>query len=248
MALREEMESQGQWLFRWRSYIPLLLFIPLFFALREGDYLERNVGEWVDNLYKAGCFTISFFGLFIRGLTLGFTPEGTSGRNTKKQIAEQLNTSGMYSIVRHPLYLGNFIIVLGISMFLEVWWFSTIIMLIYYLYYERIVFTEEEFLRRKFGEEYLRWAEVTPAFFPRIRSWKKAELSFSLRNVLKREYSGFFAIIATYTFLEFLIDLVAEHKIEYALGWYIFFGTGLIIYLILRFLKKKTRLLHVEGR
>lgn len=248
MALREELENQGKWLFRWRSYLPLLLFILLFFALREGDYLERNVGHWADKIYKAGCLTISFLGLFIRGLTIGYTPEGTSGRNTKEQIAEQLNTRGMYSVVRHPLYLGNFVIMLGISMYLEVWWFAVIIMPIYYIYYERIMFAEEEYLRDKFGKLYLDWASVTPAFIPHLRRWEKPELSFSFRNVLKREYSAFFAIIATFTFLEILVDLVAEHKFESALGWYIFFGSGLIIYMTLRLLKKKTRLLHVEGR
>lgn len=248
MALREEIESQGKWLFRWRSYLPLLLFILLFFALREGDYLERNVGEWVDNIYKAGCLTISFLGLFIRGLTIGYTPAGTSGRNTESQIADELNTTGMYSVVRHPLYFGNFIIMLGLAMYMEVWWFVVIVMPLYYIYYERIMFAEEEFLRKKFGKEYLAWAEETPSFIPRLRGWKKSKLGFSLRNVLKREYSGFFAIVASFTVLEILIDLIAEHKFDYDLGWYIFFGTGLMIYLTLRLLKKKTRLLHVEGR
>jgi len=133
-------------------------------------------------------------------------------------------------------------------MFIEVWWFAVMVMLIYYLYYERIMFTEEEFLRRKFGQEYLAWAAQTPALIPHLRTWKKPELNFSFRNVLKREYSGFFAIIATFTFLKTIVDMAAEHEYEFDLGWYIFFGFGLASYLVLRLLKKKTRILHVEGR
>ena len=34
--------------------------------------------------------------------------KNTSGRNTHDQVADSLNTSGIYSIVRHPLYVGNF--------------------------------------------------------------------------------------------------------------------------------------------
>ena len=59
---------------------------------------------------------MSFFGLGIRVFTVGFTPKNTSGRNTAEQIADVLNTSGIYSMVRHPLYVGNFFMWLGIGL------------------------------------------------------------------------------------------------------------------------------------
>jgi protein-S-isoprenylcysteine O-methyltransferase Ste14 len=87
----------------------------------------------------------------------GYVPRGTSGRNTRWQVAETLNTTGMYSIVRNPLYLGNFIIVLGILLFVQVWWIVVIGIVGFWFFYERIVFTEEGFLRRKFGTVFLEW-------------------------------------------------------------------------------------------
>ena len=51
----------------------------------------------------------------IRIYTVGTTPAGTSGRNRDKQIAEKLNKTGVYSIIRHPLYLGNLLIWLGVA-------------------------------------------------------------------------------------------------------------------------------------
>ncbi len=56
---------------------------------------------------------ISFFGLALRVIVVGHAPYGTSGRNTREQVADTLNTTGMYSIVRHPLYLANYLIILG---------------------------------------------------------------------------------------------------------------------------------------
>ena len=60
---------------------------------------------------------ISFFGMSVRFYTVGITPAGTSGRNRSKQIADKLNTRGMYSITRNPLYFGNYLIWLGISIY-----------------------------------------------------------------------------------------------------------------------------------
>ena len=58
-------------------------------------------------------------------LCVGFTPRGTSGRNTKEgQVAESLNTLGMYSMCRHPLYLGNLLMWLGIVMYMGHLWFA----------------------------------------------------------------------------------------------------------------------------
>jgi hypothetical protein len=184
----------------------------------------------------------------IRSLVAGYAPKGTSGRNTKGQLAETLNTTGMYSIVRNPLYLGNFVIVLGVFLFTEVWWFILIGVAGFLFYYERIIFAEEEFLRKKFGDVFLEWAKKTPAFLPRFKNWQKPSLPFSFKAVLRREHSTFFAIVAPFTFLDIAVDYFAEKKLEIHVGWIIFFFVSLIIYLTLRILKKKTKVLDAEGR
>jgi len=249
MALREEFEKQGNWLFRWRSYLPLLI-IPLFIiALHSTASLNRESAGLGAKCWEVFCFVFSLLGFVVRCLTVAFVPSGTSGRNTKEQIATVLNTTGIYSIVRHPLYLGNLMIIFGLLLFIRVWWFAAIGALVFWVYYERMAFAEEEFLRRKFGPAYLEWAEKTPPFLPRIGNWNRPDLTFSLRKVLKREYSGFFALIASFTCLNILREIVVntQHP-QIGLGWVALFGFGLIVYLTLRTLKKKTTILDVPGR
>jgi len=200
MALREDLERQGNWLFRRRSYLPLLGIPILLIALINSEYLERIFGDSVDNFWGFFSISISFLGLAVRCITVGYVPRGTSGRNTKSQVAETLNTTGMYSIVRNPLYLGNFIIILGLTLFIQVWWFALIVWVGFWIYYERIVLAEEEFLRKKFGDTFLQWAEKTPVFFPNFKNWKKPNLPFSFKTVLRREFSTFFSIIASFSF------------------------------------------------
>lgn len=242
MALREHFETVGSWLFRWRSYLPLFMIGIFFLAMTEYHYPKLH------HLWETLCLIVSFFGLGIRILTIGHTPKRTSGRNTNHQVAEVLNTTGIYSVVRHPLYLGNFFMGLGLALFVHQWWLTLIYTLSFWLYYERIMFAEEEFLRHKFGNEYIEWANVTPAFIPRFSQYKKANLPFSARNVLKREYNGFFTVVIVMFSLEIMSDIFEKGKLDFDLGWIVLVAVSFIIWFTLRYLKKYTHVLHVEGR
>ncbi len=246
MALREEFRKSGEWLFRWRSYLPLLLIVLFLLALGglRHPYGSRAPG----GLWEIFCLAVSFAGLGVRFLTGGYVPVGTSGRNTKGQVADVLNTTGAYSLVRHPLYLGNFLIWLGISLFLGLWWFSLIIILILWLYYERIMFAEEEFLQEKFGDVFTEWADKTPAFFPKFRHWVKPDLPFSLKTAIRKEYSAFFAMMVVFTLLKIAGEFLSRGRLGIDWQWAVMFGGSLIIYLGVRYLKKRTGWLHVAGR
>ena len=246
MALKEELVKHGDWLFRWRSYLPLLILPVVLIALKDFEYLERIYGDTINDLWQAFCLTVSLLGLSIRCITGGYVPKETSGRNTKRQKAGLLNTTGTYSIVRHPLYLGNFFIMLGISLFIQVWWLTLISVLAFWLYYERIIISEEEFLRRKFGDSYLEWSEKTPAFLPKFRDWQKPDLPFSFKSVIAREYTTLFVIIASFSLIDITGDIFVKDKLD--LAWIMVFTAGFMLYLTLRTLKKKTRILYVDGR
>lgn len=247
MALAEEFERSGVWLFRWRSYLPLVFVALVLLSMRQFQFPGDGSGE-TDALWESVCVGISFVGLGIRVATIGHVPKKTSGRNTSKQIAESLNTTGMYSLVRHPLYLGNFFLALGPALFPRLWWLAVIYILLFWVYYERIMFAEEAFLRRQFGEAYMEWADKVPPFLPNFRNYLKSELPFSVKTILKREYNALLGVVASFFALDVVGDYVVEGFWDVDPAWVVLLGLGLFAWVALYTLKKTTRWLNVEGR
>lgn len=246
MPLNEDFVRQGTWLFRWRSYVPIAFLLLLFTQIPSYQYLGGS--RLLEMQWEALCVLISLAGLAVRIHTVGHAPCRTSGRNTRCQVADVLNTSGMYSVVRHPLYLGNFLMWLGVVMFLHTWWMVLLVSAGYALYYERIMCAEENFLRGKFTAGYVEWASRTPAIIPRPRQWRRAELPFCLRTVLRREYSGFFGLILTFAVLQVASDSAVQRRLVLDPVWMTVLGASLCLFLVLRFLKRHTAVLKVSGR
>lgn len=253
MLLNKKLSNDGAFLFRWRSFLPLLLVFPGVIAIADSAFIEQKYGDLFEESWVLLGFVVAIAGLFVRWCTVGFVPAGTSGRNTRGQRAHRLNTDGMYSVVRNPLYLGNFIVILGILISIKTWWFVLLGSLAYCLYIERIIATEESYLTEKFGREYTDWASKTPIFLPNPRLWRSPAMPFSLKTVLRREYNGFMAVCAAFFFTEMILDVFIEHEaFIYWLAedwpWTCMFIFGLLVFLTLRSLKKYTGILHVEGR
>ena len=246
MLLKDQLPAQGLWLFRWRSYLPFL-FLPVFAAALGAAWVRP--GRWTlywDDACKVLGALVAASGQLVRILTVGRVPEGTSGRNTKGQRANALNTTGIYSVVQHPLYLGNFLAFVGMAIYPGVWWLALVAALCFWIYYERIMFAEEGFLAEKFGEAHRFWAERTPIFFPRLGGWVASELPFSMRTILKREYTGVFLLIAYFAGYEIVARLVGQDRRIAVPATTLAAGLGL--YLSLRTMKKHTGLLRVAGR
>lgn len=248
MMIRDSLARQGRTLFRWRSYFPLVLLPLLLVALYHTGTIGRLFGEEIEEGWDGLCLLVGLSGLALRCATVGFVPAGTSGRNTHEQRAEVLNTTGLYSLLRHPLYVANFVMFFGMTMMVQVWWFTAIAVLIYWLYYERIAMAEEAFLETKFGQPYRDWAERTPAFVPRLRGWKRPALGFSWRTVLRREHNGLFLIVAIYSVIELVSDAILEGHWELETNWVILLLATGLTFLVINQIKKRTRLLHTPGR
>jgi protein-S-isoprenylcysteine O-methyltransferase Ste14 len=192
MQFHEQMTHQGEWLFRWRSYLPLLLLIP-WLMLIAGD--SGSVGI-LPIACDSAAWIAAVLGLLIRILVVGYAAPGTSGRNARRQRARSLNTTGLYALVRHPLYLGNLLITLAWSLSTHSGAMLLIAVLAFALYYERIIVTEEAFLTQQFGNKFREWSQVTPTIVPRWATWSMPDKPICWRTVIRREYLTACLIVA----------------------------------------------------
>lgn len=248
MHIHDLLAAQGKTLFKWRSFIPVLLAVPAIVALENSSFVQDRYGDQIEDLTTYVCYYVSLLGLLLRCYTIATVAPGTSGRSTKKLKADSLNTTGMYSIVKNPLYLANMIIVTGILAAFKVWWFVVIGLLAFWIYIERIIAIEEGFLREKFGATYDEWSHRTPIFLPKFSLWRKPSAPFSIKRILRREYNGFLVIGLSFFLIEFVTDVFIQHetlKSWLADDWFWLAQAvlSIVLFFILRNLKKRTDLI-----
>lgn len=249
MALVHSFETSGNKLFKYRGQIPVVLFLMAIPVVYFTDYKCVDENPMLDWGLLITCALISFSGQVIRSIAIGTANKHTSGRNTKEgQVAEALNTKGIYSTVRHPLYLGNYLMWIGIVAYTYNVYFVIIVSLLFWIYYERIMFAEERFLERKFGDDYVSWSLKVPAFIPSFKNKVKSEIPFSFKTTLRREYSGITATILGFVFVDFLRVWFTSGEPQWRKEHLIVLIVAFGITLLLRSLKHYTKVLHEADR
>lgn len=248
MALKHAFENSGNFLFKHRGQFPLVLFalaVPVIFLT---DYSRILSSNWMYWILLIGSVFLSVLGQVIRSIAIGKSAKQTSGRNTWGHEAKALNATGIYSVVRHPLYLGNFFIWIGIVCFVGNPWFIVIAALLFWLYYERIMFSEEAFLEREFGQEFIDWSMKTPAFVPSWKHFKKSNARLSFKTLLRREYPGISAAMIGFLFVDFIRNWVILGKPQWLVSHGLVLFVALLISFVLRTLKHHTDVLREEDR
>jgi protein-S-isoprenylcysteine O-methyltransferase Ste14 len=243
MSLSNSFEQIGNQLFRYRGFVPVVFAIAAFFI-----QLNDSQGGMSFSSYESAALLLVIFGHLIRAFTVGHRSMQTSGRNRSHQVAEVLNTTGVYSLVRHPLYLANILIWIGWTTLLSIPWLIVAASIVFIVYYWFIMFAEEQFLRRKFGAEYERWHHRTPRLIPNPFLYTSSHNDFSWRIMLKNEYPGLTAsmtiALCIYTLLVNRIYPISKFYVQFIEAWLILGGGIALFGLTFRFLKHRTKVFH----
>lgn len=187
----EEMARSGHALFTVRGLnihvVILIGAVIAWYSGRSGPFGSEQADCW----WQAVSLGVALGGALWRVVTSGYAALGTSGNAKQEAIAAELNTTGPYSLVRNPLYVGRIVNFTGIAMLSGSWVYGALVFLISVLVYERISFYEEQFLSEKFGEAHRQWAQRIPSLLPKLAGWVKPKYDFWWRRAIQREYKKF---------------------------------------------------------
>ncbi|HYC53136.1 MAG TPA: isoprenylcysteine carboxylmethyltransferase family protein, partial [Gemmatimonadaceae bacterium] len=108
----------------------------------------------------------------------------------RSRNVQRLVTYGVFSWMRNPLYVGNFLIWIGFVVGSGVWWFIPVAIVLFAVEYSLIVRYEEGVLESIFGDEYVQYKGRTPRWFPRPPATKSTG-PHDLGEALRSEVSTF---------------------------------------------------------
>lgn len=185
----------GQRLFEYRSYTPIPFLIVMIIFARP-TLTSILIG-----------FFIVICGEAVR--MWGVSIVGSETRTTGAVGGTYLVTKGPYAYVRNPLYLGNMIMHCGFGvMSLAIFpWLVIAALLFFILQYSLIVRSEEDYLAKRFGDEYERYRQSVPRFIPSLKKYLSGNApqpDFDWKRGIKSEKRTLQAIAALGTIVAIL--------------------------------------------
>jgi protein-S-isoprenylcysteine O-methyltransferase Ste14 len=182
------VEAIGRFLFRVRSYspVPVIAVILVLLARDPAGFVDARTQLPL----AAGGLAACLLGQLLRAWVLGQVRNGTSGQNDYLE-AVALNTGGPYAHVRNPLYVGNFLICLGLALLAGHLAAGALGLGFFAFEYAFIVPAEEGFLREQFGEAYLAYCRSVPRWVWRPRAANDLPLGshFDWQRALRKEHN-----------------------------------------------------------
>ena len=172
----------GNFFFKIRSFTPIPFILALLY-FAEPVWYTIVIGA----LFIAA-------GEFLRIWAVGYA--GASTRARTLGAARDLVTTGPYCYVRNPLYLGNFLLSLGVCFVANVYWLVAVLVVGYFFQYLPIIALEEAYLTESCGPVYQAYREQVPRFIPKFRPYSEpSPHDFSWTRALKSEKRTLTAII-----------------------------------------------------
>ncbi len=180
------MISFGNFIFRWRDTLFSIIFaLSLAFIAYPLETLTNSTADLFLSIFGA---VVVFFGLLLRLLTFSYTHIKRSGLE-KKIHTGTLAQDALYAHCRNPLYLANLCVLSGLSISANFLHFYAILPFFYFMYMA-IMLAEEDYLLRKFAQEYLAYMKRVPRLLPaQLSSFHKntQECSFAWKRALRIE-------------------------------------------------------------
>ena len=141
-----------------------------------------------DRLIGASGMIIVLLGEAVRLVTIGFEYIHRGGKE-RRVYAGRLVQGGVFGLVRNPMYIGNVLIAVGMTMFLRSPLAYVILIPLFLFLYQALIAAEEAYLRDRFGSDYENYCANVNRFAPRLDRIPQAfsGMRFDWRRSLRKD-------------------------------------------------------------
>ncbi|HDZ77225.1 MAG TPA: isoprenylcysteine carboxylmethyltransferase family protein, partial [Candidatus Omnitrophica bacterium] len=140
--------------------------------------------------------SLIFAGAWLRLWSIRYSGYRVRGKKFEAGLA----ISGPYSHVRNPLYIGNILMLMGMSFLSELLWLTPIVVVFSLFSYTCVsIYEEKELLPKQYGWEYEKYTKAVRRWIPRCKPYKKASPFFPWIDVIKTEIGAIAEVIAIIT-------------------------------------------------
>jgi protein-S-isoprenylcysteine O-methyltransferase Ste14 len=169
----------------------IIFLVVLLVAIFPNIFLRKGGFAPLDKI--AEIFGIAFI---LLGQVFRASARGYKSEHSRQSLT--LIQGGPYELVRNPMYLGIFLIGLGVVLALFKWWVICIFLLVFIIRYILLIFKEEKKLAILFPQEYADYRKRVPRILPSVKTLLKADISkyLPLKVVwLKKEIGSMLAVL-----------------------------------------------------
>lgn len=228
MEQKTTLIAIGDFFFKYRNFLFPALLIALFAtSAPPHSYLGSDL---IEDVVDGAALLLVALGLGLRSAVIGYRYIKRGGLN-KKVYAENLVTDGFFAVCRNPLYVGNFLIYIGvlakhghpIVFVLGVAFFAFV--------YTAIVAAEEYFLRTNFCEAYVAYCKDVPRWrmnWSRLRAATEG-MTFNFKRAIVKDYSTITNALVTLILLEVWEEVHYRTVTGEAVHWLAFCVLGAVI-------------------
>jgi uncharacterized membrane protein len=175
-------------------------FSHLIRELRYHEFSRQGIGIilvsifcYFANSYPSVPFQHYFaLSLIILGLATRMFASGFVLKN------KELSTTGPYAFMRHPLYTGNIIILIGLCGVNGSLWSLITAVIFFWFYYPPAIEYEDRKLKSLFPETWENWANKTPALVPKLKGIFNQQLDLKRWSLKKSLITNYEPVIVIY--------------------------------------------------
>jgi hypothetical protein len=202
----------------------------------------------IDRILTVAGLIVALLGEAVRLSTIGFEYIHRGGKDGKV-YAGRLVRGGMYGVTRNPMYIGNGLIAIGMTMFFGSPMGYVILIPFFLFVYQAIIAAEEAYLKSKFGAEYDAYEAAVNRIVPSLSSMREAfaGMRFDWRRSIKKDLGTVAGLTIGLNLVPvwrtyFIADLAAA-KAAAIRGLLIVLAIT-AVYLVMLKLKRSKRLFH----